>query len=758
MEKEYKFSDEDLLRWKQDIHPAPIIGTRVELHQEKAEWVGCCPDVYHKQILGKSDTNPSLKFWKSKDGTWTFKCFSCQSAGNLFQFVQKFDGISFKDAVDKVLLEAGTYGWVEGQAQPEPAGSASKSKPNTVATFPMSQYKPAIAALETSIGGQHWLASRGISMEIAREFYLGFVQSAEKVTTNNAWMKGGWITFPTLSADRKTVTAVKYRSLVAKKVIIDGRENSGILRARDTSTTMFNLLTADLSGDVWVVEGEPDTLVMKQAGCETVGWPMAGYNLTDDECALLSTAKRRFLAGDSDKPGVKAMDDLQKKLSGATYRILWPNNRKDANDVLTNECDNDPVKFKALVENLKTQATQTESLAIVRRGSDIAPKLIHWLWQDRIPVGKLTLFAGNPDNGKSLASASIAALCTRGAPLPASKLPNPVIDVLMLIGEDDPDDTAVPRLIAAGADMKRVHFLESVKPVKSKHREIRLDMDIPAIEGVLAANPEIGLLIIDPISNYLGEVNMIAEQEVRSILIPLKRAAEKHNIAVLVIMHLNKKTDLDAISRVGGAMAFIGVARCSWLFVRDVREEEMEGDPEADAERPKSPDSFSMLRIKNNLVSSSRAGLAYCVSTRQVEIEGTEVHIPYVAWGGIIEGSADEALGGAARRRGERAEPGEHRGMGRPNVELQRAIKWLSDALQDGQPRPVKILKADAQGEMNVSPRTLMRAWGAIEAKSVQIRGIWHWQIDPMHAVREPDEEAQTPQQGELAMAEGAVE
>ena len=374
------------------------------------------------------------------------------------------------------------------------------------------------------------------------------------------------------------------------------------------------------------------------------------------------------------------------------------------------------------------------------------------------PTG-LYLFGNNFNvTHNSLASASIAALCTRGAALPASKLPNPVIDVLMLIGEDDPDDTAVPRLIAAGADMKRVHFLESVKPVKSEHREIRLDMDIPAIEGVLAANPSIGLLIIDPISNYLGEVNMIAEQEVRSILIPLKRAAEKHNIAVLVIMHLNKKTDLDAISRVGGAMAFIGVARCSWLFVRDVREEEMEGDPEADAERPKSPDSFSMLRIKNNLVSSSRAGLAYCVSTQQVEIEGTEVHIPYVAWGGIIEGSADEALGGAARRRGERAEPGEHRGMGRPNVELQRAIKWLSDALQDGQARPVKILKADAQGEMNVSPRTLMRAWGAIGAKSVQIRGIWHWQIDPMHAVREPGDEDQTPQQGELMMAEGAVE
>ena len=56
-------------------------------------------------------------------------------------------------------------------------------------------------------------------------------------------------------------------------------------------------------------------------------------------------------------------------------------------------------------------------------------------------------------------------------------------------------------------------------------------MDIPAIEKKLASNPNIRLLVIDPISNYLGEVSMVAEQEVRSILIPLKRAAEKYNIA-----------------------------------------------------------------------------------------------------------------------------------------------------------------------------------------------------------------------------------
>ena len=296
--------------------------------------------------------------------------------------------------------------------------------------------------------------------------------------------------------------------------MIDGHENSGILRAQNTSTALFNLRAVTAADDIWIVEGEPDTLVLAQAGLTTVGLPSGSYNPTDEECELLSTAKRRFLAGDSDGAGVKAMNALEKRLNGATFRIKWPNDRKDANDVLTYECGNDPVKFKTLVEDLKARATQTRALSILREARDIAPQRVNWLWHKRIPLAKIILFAGNPDNGKSLASTSVAAITTKGRPFPGCNFAQPPADVLMLLGEDDLDDTAVPRLLAAGADMDRIHFLESVRPVGKDDREIRLDLDIQAIEDQLQANPNIRLLIIDPISNYLGEVSMVAGQDV----------------------------------------------------------------------------------------------------------------------------------------------------------------------------------------------------------------------------------------------------
>ncbi len=47
--------------------------------------------------------------------------------------------------------------------------------------------------------------------------------------------------------------------------------------------------------------------------------------------------------------------------------------------------------------------------AVLRRMSEIERQELQWLWPGRIPLGKLTLFAGDPGLGKSLATLDIAA-------------------------------------------------------------------------------------------------------------------------------------------------------------------------------------------------------------------------------------------------------------------------------------------------------------------------------------------------------------
>lgn len=54
------------------------------------------------------------------------------------------------------------------------------------------------------------------------------------------------------------------------------------------------------------------------------------------------------------------------------------------------------------------------------KASDIKPKQVRWLWYPYIPFGKVTLLQGDPGDGKSKLMLSLAALLSKGAPLPFS--------------------------------------------------------------------------------------------------------------------------------------------------------------------------------------------------------------------------------------------------------------------------------------------------------------------------------------------------
>jgi hypothetical protein len=210
-------------------------------------------------------------------------------------------------------------------------------------------------------------------------------------------------------------------------------------------------------------------------------------------------------------------------------------------------------------------------------------------------------------------------------------------------------------------------------------------------------------------------------------------------------MHLNKKSDLDAINRVGGAMAFIGVCRVSWLFVRNVQEAEVDGEPAEDK-----PDTFSMLRIKNNLAKASHTGLSYSVQLRKVKIEGKLVSEPYVVWGKVINGDADAALETKNHRQAKRADT-------RPSPKMQEAISFLMDALQDGESHPQNPLIDEAKKRDNIKPDTLKAAYrklvdDEVAKRAWKVGADYVWKLVPMG----DESDSVVPQQSALLAVEVA--
>jgi RecA-family ATPase len=202
----------------------------------------------------------------------------------------------------------------------------------------------------------------------------------------------------------------------------------------------------------------------------------------------------------------------------------------------------------------------TSSPIIVPLDSVVREQL-DWLWPGRIPLGKLTLLAGDPGLGKSFVTLDMAARVSRGSEWPDLPLiEQPSGGVVLLNAEDDLADTIAPRLDQAGADDSQIVAFEGVRTGRKK-RLIALDTDIPRLEEVLINRPNVRLVVIDPLSAYCGGIDSHKNSEVRGLLAQLAVLAHRHRVAVVAVTHLNKSRDKKAVYRAMGSLAFAAAAR-----------------------------------------------------------------------------------------------------------------------------------------------------------------------------------------------------
>jgi hypothetical protein len=111
---------------------------------------------------------------------------------------------------------------------------------------------------------------------------------------------------------------------------------------------------------------------------------------------------------------------------------------------------------------------------VIEQMSDVVPYSVQWLWPGRIPLGRLTLLAGDPGVGKSQAVLDMAARVSRGAAWP-DKVPATCkpANVIVFSMEDDLRETVAPRLIAAGAsaEFRQRQFSGPANPSDSLRKE-----------------------------------------------------------------------------------------------------------------------------------------------------------------------------------------------------------------------------------------------------------------------------------------------
>jgi putative DNA primase/helicase len=323
---------------------------------------------------------------------------------------------------------------------------------------------------------------------------------------------------------------------------------------------------------------------------------------------------------------------------------------------------------------------------------DVKAESVRWIWHFRLPLGKLTLFVGHPGFGKSLTTIDIAARLSRGKNFPDGARCD-IGDVIFLCAEDDAADTVRPRLDAAGADVSRVHRVKAVKVIlhdgKTGESVFSLDRDVEKLDDAIGRLPETKLLIIDPISAYMGKIDTHRDAEVRRVLTPLAELAARRRVGVIAVMHL-RKGEASALLRISQSVAFIAAARAAWGFGED---------PDNAANRV-------MVPVKNTSAPLGN-GLAY-----RIEAVGDVARIVWQP--GDITLDANAVLSGERKERNVRGE------------RKSEAENWLEHMLPAGEEVPVSKISKAADLAL-FSWRTVERVKKECGVRAVKHGQKWFW-------------------------------
>lgn len=323
--------------------------------------------------------------------------------------------------------------------------------------------------------------------------------------------------------------------------------------------------------------------------------------------------------------------------------------------------------------------------------ADVAPRAISWLWPGRLAQGMIALIDGDPGLGKSLLTIEIAARLSSGRPLPGSA-PRAPVDVILINYEDAMAEVIVPRLLAAGADLNRVHPILLPDAVGGRSPTFPNDLSLVAAK---IREYKAALVIVDPLmAAFSPDVNSHRDQDVRRVLAPIARIAEDTQAAFLFIRHLNKAEHLSALHRGGGSIGIIAAARIAMMVTA-------EGDSQ-----------------NQRLLIVNKTNLGMKPDAIQFTVIGEDETVGRLTWGDEVKITADQALAGKA------PQPGSPR--------LTEAIGFLLTELRS-EARPAAEVEALATAA-GISSKTLERAAKTMGVKKAKggFAGSdagWWWEL-----------------------------
>ena len=468
------------------------------------------------------------------------------------------------------------------------------------------------------------------------------------------------------------------------------------------------LVAAAPTEPAWICEGEKDALNIIALGLIATCNPGGACKWTTNLNQWFAGKQTAYVAEDNDAKGRAHAAKVASALHGIVpdIRIVsFPElpERGDVSDWLALGHTREELIARAEAAP-KWTPPELESA----RAASFTMTAVEWVWPERFAIGKMGIIAGLPDEGKGQILCDITARVTHARTWPCNEGVAPLGNVILLGSEDGIKDTVVPRLAAAGADLDRVEIVQMMCDANKK-RMFSLVTDLEVLRRKVVEVGDVRLVLIDPVSAYLGvgKIDSFRGTDVRAVLGPLIDLAEELKVAIVGILHFNKKTDVtNALLRVSDSSAFGAAPRHVYAAV---------SDPENDRKL--------FVKAKNNLTRSDQKALAYTFDVKEVgtdEKTGKPIWAPRIVWmPEHVDVTASEAMQAAAESKSPAARD--------------TAKQFLKDMLSAG---PVAKSEIEEAAEANgISARTLFRAKGELKIAARQDGPLkdghrtWRWHL-----------------------------
>ncbi len=345
--------------------------------------------------------------------------------------------------------------------------------------------------------------------------------------------------------------------------------------------------------------------------------------------------------------------------------------------------------------------TLTNIVTVTEKMEDVKMEKLEWLWPDIIPEGMMTQIDGNPGVGKSFLSMYIAAHVSQGRDW-SPGVPCKQGTVLLIGAEDTAGIILKPRLLAAGADMSKVRRLKALRMIFNEGASEQ-ETVFEVKKGIFALNqlkeecPDLSLIIIDPITSYMGNIDSHDNAQVRSVLDRLAAWCSESGVAIIAINHLNKNTGARAIYRTMGSMGFSAVCRMTWHILKDLED----------------IDRRLLLPGKQN-VCPEQGGRAFSFKGIKVTSDGIEVDSAVIDFeSGTVQETADEKL---------------EQVISNLSSTRKKVGDWLKDLLEGG-PMLASDIWESAKDE-GFAEKTVKRVKKELQIKSRKPKGGgWEWSL-----------------------------